>query len=277
MKLPVRLLFLLLTLLCFLSVYRNVAVAQSTASRGWDYDVAAVRDDTPAILFAPLQFDVREWLFVAASMGVFASAHAMDGEVRALAQAPSYRGWDVPLLMGDLYGNGRVAGGLGAGIYTVGALAGDDHMRITGRMVMQSVIYSGIIMHGLKIIAGRPRPEEGEGKSAFHLFRFDDRYFSFPSGHAMVAFAVSTTLSQRIGSVPVTLFLFGLSGLTVVQRLADDRHWFSDTVVGATLGGAIGLAVVRAEERRSSEAAADLVFQEGLLRHVPLYQWSIAF
>lgn len=277
MSMHLRVISFLILLSCCLSAVSSSVLAQSGISRGWEYDVDAGLEDTRDILLAPLHFDGREWLFAAASLGLFFSATIIDEELRGHAHSPSWQGWDIPLTAGDLYGNARVSAALGAGTYAVGALAGDAHTRVTGRMLLQSVVYSSIVMHGMKIISGRARPGEEEGNTAFHLFRFEDRYFSFPSGHAMVAFAVSTTLSRRIGSVPVTILLYGLSGLTVLQRLAHDRHWFSDTVVGALIGGAIGFAVVRAEERRASETAVGAAGHESVVRHVPLFQWGVAF
>jgi hypothetical protein len=46
--------------------------------------------------------------------------------------------------------------------------------------------------------------------------------------------------------------LYGLAGFTGYQRIYDDKHWFSDVFVGATIGYFIGNNIVNSEENRSS-------------------------
>ena len=43
-----------------------------------------------------------------------------------------------------------------------------------------------------------------------------------------------------------------MASLTAFQRIYSDKHWFSDTILGAALGTVIGLKVVKLHEENTS-------------------------
>ncbi len=58
---------------------------------------------------------------------------------------------------------------------------------------------------------------------------------AFPSGHASSAFASATSLAYSYGwaaGAPA----FAAAGLVASAKLADNQHWFTDVLFGATLG-----------------------------------------
>lgn len=268
-------LLFLSTLLTLMPLLPGQVRAQQSASQAFDEDIDALFNDGWSIFSAPAHFDSRDWLLTALTAGSTFAAYMIDDEVRSGVHEFTQDGWDIPLEVGEWYGSGIVSGGLGLGLIAASALNGDDDTRVAGRMVLQSLAYSITITEALKIITGRGRPETGEAKSAFHFFRKDGAHHSFPSGHTTAAFALSSTLSRRVGSTPLSIVLYALSTLTAIERIADDRHWFSDTVIGAVIGSAVGIAVVEFEEereRQTSEGVADR-----LMTHRPLLQYSITF
>ena len=58
-------------------------------------------------------------------------------------------------------------------------------------------------------------------------------------------------------------------------RMADGRHWFSDTMAGALMGFAIGRTVANRQLARAGKLSAARVSREKIL--VPVFQWSVAF
>jgi len=90
--------------------------------------------------------------------------------------------------------------------------------------------------------AGVCKPEDGGNKFA-----------SFPGGHA----AMSFTSASLVCSHHAALSLYGKKGwdrfacvltmstatATTILRAVADRHWFSDLMVGAGIGIAVGLSV----------------------------------
>jgi len=61
-------------------------------------------------------------------------------------------------------------------------------------------------------------------------------YDSFPSGHAIVAWAVATPFALEYNAP----WLYGVAGLTTLARAGSNKHWVSDTVAGSLLGYGIG-------------------------------------
>jgi undecaprenyl-diphosphatase len=90
----------------------------------------------------------------------------------------------------------------------------------------------------------RPRPYPGLGAAAPHLCAFDR--FSFPSGHALNAFALCGVLSPAF---PLLAPAFGLvAGSVAASRVVLGRHYLGDVLAGALLGallGSVAYALVR--------------------------------
>jgi membrane-associated phospholipid phosphatase len=66
----------------------------------------------------------------------------------------------------------------------------------------------------------------------------DSDQHSFPSGHAMFAFAGATTLRHEYGHLSpwVTIGGYGLTTLVAVDRVRRDRHYTHDVCAGAAIG-----------------------------------------
>lgn len=61
---------------------------------------------------------------------------------------------------------------------------------------------------------------------------------SFPSGHTAMAFMTATMLSKEYGykSPWVSIGAYGLAATTGLMRVANNKHWLSDVMVGAGVG-----------------------------------------
>lgn len=94
-----------------------------------------------------------------------------------------------------------------------------------------------VIKEGLVLFHNVPRPFEIlEGVNQLILHNGSA---SFPSGHAVFFFTLSTVLifySKKIG-----IFLFSSSFLIVLARVVAGVHWPSDILVGASVGIIVGL------------------------------------
>jgi membrane-associated phospholipid phosphatase len=84
-------------------------------------------------------------------------------------------------------------------------------------------------------VVGRAQPEAGLGKGDFEYGRSRD-ITSFPSDLTTVAWAAVTPYAKEYGAP----WLYGVAALANVGRVAERRHWFSDTVAGSVLGYGIG-------------------------------------
>lgn len=154
----------------------------------------------------------------------------------------------------------RVFGDPGSAILSAALWAGgtltDDHTTATdGLRALEAVALGGAATWLVKGITGRARPATSPANARDFRFGrgFGDRseFQSFPSGHTTAAFAFAAAITARVARRapqrarwlgPV---LYGAATLTAFSRMYDDRHWASDVVLGAGIGTASGLLVVR--------------------------------
>lgn len=121
-----------------------------------------------------------------------------------------------------------------AGILVGGVVGKNDAVTRAGARLGASLAIGAVAAEGLKWALGRHRPEADSSAFRFDPFTFDDR--AFPSGHATLAFAMATSLSDDIHRPWATAGLYGLATAVAASRLYDQKHWLSDVMGGAALG-----------------------------------------
>ncbi len=215
-------------------------------------DISNFFDDGLNIAKAPFNFSSTELYLTGAVVAFTGIAFLSDSQVKTTISNNHTALMDNVSTVGEKYGRSVNTGVLGTGLYLSGLLLDNKDISTTGRMVVESVIYSGLAVGVLKFTLSRGRPYENDGPSDFFDFSFKEEDVSFPSGHTATAFAVSTVLSRKINNVYATIGLYSLAGLTAYQRIYDNKHWFSDVVVGATLGYFIGSTIANSEEERET-------------------------
>ena len=137
--------------------------------------------------------------------------------------------------------------------YSFGYLTKNDDVRVLGRMIVQSLTYSGLTAMFVRMIAGRTRPPFTDNHLDFNGFETNNSFQSFPSGHTTVAFAFSTVLAEYFDTPWSRIGFYGLAGFSAAERLLNDEHWFSDVTLGALLSIASGLHVISEEKNRKKK------------------------
>lgn len=120
--------------------------------------------------------------------------------------------------------------------YGIGLATLDEALRGFSRKTFTSLLVAGGITTVMKSIMGRSRPFTNEGSANYSPFSIDDSRLSFPSGHTTVSFVMSASLSKVIDRWWADILLYGLATGTAYARMHNDRHWLSDTVLGAAIG-----------------------------------------
>ena len=134
--------------------------------------------------------------------------------------------------------------------------SGNDAVRDTGLMLTEAVLTLGLVQFPTKFIVGRSRPDAGRGNHSYKAFGgTTQERASFFSGHSATAFSVSTVLAKTIDHPLATVGLYALAAVTPVARIYDDRHWFSDTLVGSAVGIYIGRQVFKAHREEFPKEA----------------------
>jgi membrane-associated phospholipid phosphatase len=136
-------------------------------------------------------------------------------------------------------------------LYAAGIIRRDGHARNTALLAGEAVAGAEILTTVLKDIDRRRRPAEYApgadfGGSWFHAKGSWVRGIgSFPSGHAIAAFAVATVISRRYPRRRwVPYVAYGLAGVVGFSRITLNSHYPSDVFMGAALGYSISRFVV---------------------------------
>lgn len=179
---------------------------------------------------------------------------------------------------GYYYGEPGVAV-LATAMWGVGLLSERPTLAVSGFRGMEAIAVSGLVTVILKELTGRARPEvpphardDWALRRAFGASGND--YKAMASGHATVAFAFATAVTQAVAQrAPertrlVATTTFGLAALTAWQRMHDDRHWLSDVTVGAGIGSVTAMAITRWHATRPDNAI-DRVFLRPILAPAP--------
>ncbi len=72
------------------------------------------------------------------------------------------------------------------------------------------------------------------------------KYFSFPSGHTTVAFALCSVLALAIKHRPLGLFFFVMAVVAGFSRIYLAQHFLVDTYFGSLIGTTVGILVYNA-------------------------------
>ncbi len=226
--------------------------SRPTVWKTFGTDASNFISDAGDIFSSPLHFGTKEWIITGGIVGSTIAMFPADESIRNFTARQHGRIQDVVMDFGRSYGStyGFLIAG---GIYATGFVIGDDEIRATGRMTVESLIFAGVITSVLKTVLGRSRPYTEEGAYKYRGFQFQTATTALPSGHATVAFALSSVLARRINNTWASVFLYSAAGITSISRIYHDAHWASDVLLGSAIGFAIGNAVVSVNESRSTQ------------------------
>lgn len=201
---------------------------------------------TERSLTAALGHDVRNF---------FSSDSAKIMATFAIASVVTSR-WDRPAVdeaarrlpkgafsIGNAIGSLYVQSGVGAVTYLIGKTTSSPRILSLGSDLVRAQALSQMFVQGAKFAVGRQRPDGSNTQS-------------FPSGHTATTFATATVLQQHWGW-KVGLPAYALAGLVGASRMAADKHYLSDVLVGAGIGIAAGRTVsLRVGRERFAVGAA---------------------
>jgi len=137
-------------------------------------------------------------------------------------------------------GAATLLGGAG-GLYLLGKLRHNEHMRETGLLSGEAVAGSLLATAVIKSAAGRERPFVGNAEGSFR-----QGGNSFPSDHATAAWAAAGVLAHEYPGPLTKLFAYGLASAISASRVTGREHFPSDVLVGSILGYLIAQHVYHA-------------------------------
>ncbi len=210
-----------------------------------------VGHDIVQVFTAPARWKEKEWgLFAEGLVGVGVLVRYDDDLRNAVLRNEGGIGDHIARTFEPF---GTWASFVVIGGFYVGGLAGhDDKARGVAIDALAASFISGIMVTPtLKKIAGRSRPNAGQGPYDFHPFNGGA---SFPSGHATQAFTVASVIATEYPKPWVQVACYVPATFVLYARMRHDAHWASDVTAGALIGYGVGSDVARLNHRERTGA-----------------------
>jgi membrane-associated phospholipid phosphatase len=186
---------------------------------------------------APAHSHEVRWWHLALVAGTIGVASLADRTADRWFQEQRSSGSDAVARMVRHGGQPELTLGVPAGLLVAGAIRRSATLERRGGRVIASVIVAGLTAEMVKKVAGRVRPVDTTDQYVFRPFSDHD---ALPSGHATMAFALATSLSEEIHRPWASALLYVGAAGTAWSRLNDHRHWLSDVLTGGVIGVAAG-------------------------------------
>jgi hypothetical protein len=145
-----------------------------------------------------------------------------------------------------------VMAGAGAGMFLLGQAEHNDQQRETGLLSGEAGIDAFLETTVFKYAMRRDRPFVGDGRGRF----FQSGGDSFPSEHASVSWAIASVIAHEYPGPMTQLLAYGVAGAVSAARVAGQKHFATDAVVGSALGWYTGRQVFRAHSHYSAAEIA---------------------
>jgi len=210
--------------------------AQSSLPKTLVSDVSHAGGETGYVLTAPLHWHGNDWAAFGAVLGGTFALSFLDQEVNDYLQEHRSQTADKLADFGISYGEPITVVTLTGCTYALGLLARSEKLRETAVILSGALLPSGIIQTVAKRAAGRARPHLGLGNDVFDPFRNEEAYYSFFSGHTMVAMATSHAFAKQFPHPLIKVALYSMGAIGGFARLYEEDHWLSDVVLGGVLG-----------------------------------------
>ena len=177
---------------------------------------------------------------------------------------------------------------IGTTMYLTGRIAKNHKLASLGLHGTEALLVGEGTASLIKGLVGRQRPfvrpADPNNYKLMRGFRGGNDYRSFPSGHAVAAFAAAAAVTdETTRNAPNTRWivgplLYGGAALVGASRMYNNQHWASDVLIGAGIGTFAGLKVVRYHDSHPSNSV-DRIFLSGSISPDPggghTLHWSL--
>ena len=197
-------------------------------------------DDAKALFFAPLHWDGGQIATAVGAGAVVGGVMIVDERLAQGAQdhasAQTRRLSRIVTPLGDWAAWGT------SGVLVVSGLAlRDTHVSAMGREAVEACVFASLMTDILKPVFGRVRPYVSGNENSYQPLTHN---YSFPSGHATVAFAFASVISARSEGWVIPTASYTLASLVAYSRVNDAQHFPSDVVAGGLIGTVVGRFIV---------------------------------
>ncbi|MBI4810287.1 MAG: phosphatase PAP2 family protein [Ignavibacteriales bacterium] len=255
--------------ICFTALLLNSSVPAQTNTRDSSQfpsifnifldDVKVGLSDAGSYYSIPFRLSKTDWIYTVGLIGLNTLLITFDDDIKQLVDKDTKRSLagdylEVPIRYGQI----ECADILSIGTYATGLFLKNDDVRITGRLLFESLSFAGTVIIVSRAIAGRSRPFVTNNPWEFKGFQWRFRSQAFPSGHTTVAFSISTILAERIDNIWARIGFYGLASLDAFAQVYNNQHWLSDVVVCAALGIGTSFYILSLDENRKNKKSLNI-------------------
>ena len=129
-------------------------------------------------------------------------------------------------------------------LYGFGHFKGNERAREAGILSGEALIDGLVVEQGMKLIFWRERPGVDSGRGRFFQSSAGVNS-SFPSSHAVLAWAAASSIANEYPSRWTQLFVYSAATGVSLTRVMGREHFPSDVLVGSAVGWLVGRYVVR--------------------------------
>jgi membrane-associated phospholipid phosphatase len=246
----------------YLVVLVLLSLCQSAGFAQHKYTFSQFGSETGDFFTQPLRWQAHDWLKLGLiGAGTFAAMQADQPIRNAVLRDHGRYFHTVPVEGGRMWGELYMPVALFTVFGAHSLITDNSDTRKIAYEIGQASLYAGTLTYLLKSVIGRARPYTDEGRASYHPFTFSgEDWHSLPGGHTTAGVVLSTVLSRNAH----TGFLKGLAYVpavfTFASRVYQDEHWFSDCLVGGTIGYVIATWVVDQHEQDDSRIGMTSIY-----------------
>ena len=231
--------------------------------RSTAHEAGDMFEDLGYISASPFRANGRQWAVAAGTAGVFGLLLPVDPHVdrwivdhprAAILEALTPFREEGPLVR---LATARRLVPISVGLIVAGAVSDRRGLREAGYGCITGWALSNTLRYAIYAGVARDRPSVSNGNQyGFRIPGGKWDQHAFPGGHAMNAFTCASFWTARFdlgGGEPV---IYAVATMASLARMADRRHWTSDTFAGAVVGVAIGRTIAASYGRREAKRIA---------------------
>ncbi len=242
---PIKSVIFILMLLPCTGFGEKDTTASASVGAQLRHDGLTVLNGAAFVITSPTRWEGGDWLKAGGTLGLTGGASFLDNDVQRLMDRNRTTGTDRLEKVTVIYAEGATVIGISVGLYVAGLISSDRWVRETGLLAGTAVALCGAVSEVSKILVGRGRPYAGFGNHEFSPFTLKDEFHSFPSGHTVAGFALSTVLASRIDNPWASIGLYALATGSALSRIYSSNHWFSDVLFSAILSVSTSRSLLR--------------------------------
>lgn len=205
--------------------------------QGFVYNGTQFYNETKKFVKTPLNWQGKDFLVLSAISAATFGLTYVDETIRKNVVESKYEFNNTYFELGRHWGEPYMAPIIGTIFLIQGSAKTNKLNQRIGFEIIQSFTYTAFVTGVLKFSFGRARPYTNEDKHSFYPFSFgSDSCLSLPSGHSSLAVSLSTVLALNSKDNVTKVLAILPAVLTMTSRIVYNKHWLSDTFLGASIG-----------------------------------------